>query len=301
VAFLPLGTLAHALSNDAAAATLAACRAALRPGGLLVLELPHPEDVFNGQLLMGDAWDIEADGGRPALMVEFGSEEHDEFDAATQARGPPRPAAGLPRMRPAPLPERSVGGAAGCHGHARHRVAQLPCAEARSCPALQDPPSAERRASAGRPGGQRPASRQGRSVQVVQRRMTVSEVEPAEGGAEGDARVEPLGEGAVLQRVFTFQARARGRAPARALRAPAPRPSRGRGPPGRPSGGARRGRGGRALCLPRAGGGRAAATPGLRGRSFRLGTGPCSFQALAASQGGLATNAQVQQAQKKCY
>ena len=39
VAFLPLGTLAHALDNEAATATLRACREALRPGGLLVLEV----------------------------------------------------------------------------------------------------------------------------------------------------------------------------------------------------------------------------------------------------------------------
>ncbi len=72
---------------------------------------------------------------------------------------------------------------------------------------------ARRPAASLTPGLHSPASRSGYSAQVVQRRMTVSEVEPAEGGVEGDARVEPLGEGAVLQRVFTFQARARGRAP----------------------------------------------------------------------------------------
>lgn len=86
MAFLPLGTLAHALTNEDAAATLRSCRNALRPGGLLVVELPHPEDIFNGQMLLGDSWDIEAEAARPALMVEFGSEEHDEFDSATQAR-----------------------------------------------------------------------------------------------------------------------------------------------------------------------------------------------------------------------
>lgn len=86
MAFLPLGTLAHALTNEDAVATLRSCRNALRPGGLLVVELPHPEDIFNGQMLLGDSWDIEAEAARPALMVEFGSEEHDEFDSATQAR-----------------------------------------------------------------------------------------------------------------------------------------------------------------------------------------------------------------------
>lgn len=44
-------------------------------------------------------------------------------------------------------------------------------------------------------------------AQVVKRRLVVSEVEAAEGGEEGDAQVEVLGEGSVLQRVFTLQAR----------------------------------------------------------------------------------------------
>ena len=42
---------------------------------------------------------------------------------------------------------------------------------------------------------------------MVKRRLVVSEVEAAEGGEEGDAQVEVLGEGSVLQRVFTLQAR----------------------------------------------------------------------------------------------
>ena len=49
-------------------------------------------------------------------------------------------------------------------------------------------------------------------AQVVKRRLVVSEVEAAEGGEEGDAQVEVLGEGTVLQRVFTLQARPSARA-----------------------------------------------------------------------------------------
>jgi hypothetical protein len=51
LALLPLGTLAHALTNDDALRWLAAAGNALRPGGLLVLELPHPADVFDGALV----------------------------------------------------------------------------------------------------------------------------------------------------------------------------------------------------------------------------------------------------------
>ena len=37
-------------------------------------------------LLTGDAWDIEAEEDAPALMVQFGNEETDEFDSTAQAR-----------------------------------------------------------------------------------------------------------------------------------------------------------------------------------------------------------------------
>jgi len=48
VALLPLGTLAHALTNDDAISWLAAVQNALSPGAILVLELAHPADVFDG-------------------------------------------------------------------------------------------------------------------------------------------------------------------------------------------------------------------------------------------------------------
>lgn len=51
LALLPLGTLAHALTNDDALRWLEAAGNALRPGGLLVLELAHPADVFDGALV----------------------------------------------------------------------------------------------------------------------------------------------------------------------------------------------------------------------------------------------------------
>lgn len=51
VALLPLGTLAHALTNDDALSWLIAARNALLPGGILVLELAHPADVFDGAFI----------------------------------------------------------------------------------------------------------------------------------------------------------------------------------------------------------------------------------------------------------
>lgn len=51
LALLPLNTVAHALTNDDALRWLAAAGNALRPEGLLVMELPPLDDVFNGNLL----------------------------------------------------------------------------------------------------------------------------------------------------------------------------------------------------------------------------------------------------------
>jgi hypothetical protein len=51
VVLVALGTLCHALTNDGALAWLAAARNVLRPGGLLVLELEHPENLFDGTLM----------------------------------------------------------------------------------------------------------------------------------------------------------------------------------------------------------------------------------------------------------
>lgn len=57
-----LGTLSHALSNAAAASTLRRAAAHLRPGGVFVLELAHPGDLFDGTLLLGEGqpemWEV---------------------------------------------------------------------------------------------------------------------------------------------------------------------------------------------------------------------------------------------------
>jgi SAM-dependent methyltransferase len=57
-----LGTLSHALSNAAAASALRRAAAHLRPGGVFVLELAHPGDLFDGTLLLGEGqpemWEV---------------------------------------------------------------------------------------------------------------------------------------------------------------------------------------------------------------------------------------------------
>ena len=82
---LLFNTAAHLLTNEAAISCFRATVAALRPGGLFVLELPMPEDLFDGAFALGDAWDaVTADGQR--LIVEYGI-EGDDFDTITQVNG----------------------------------------------------------------------------------------------------------------------------------------------------------------------------------------------------------------------
>lgn len=76
------GTAAHLLTNEAAIRCFRSTAAALRPGGLFVLELPSPEDLFDGVFALGDVWDASAPNGQK-LLVEYGL-EGDEFDSITQ-------------------------------------------------------------------------------------------------------------------------------------------------------------------------------------------------------------------------
>lgn len=64
MACILLGTAAHLTDTDAAVGCLKGAAAALSPGGIVVLELEHPFDLFEGTLMNaeGDAWDREVDG-----------------------------------------------------------------------------------------------------------------------------------------------------------------------------------------------------------------------------------------------
>ncbi len=50
VAFLLCGTVSHLLTNSDVAACFASVSERLRPGGLFVLEMLHPEDLFGGSV-----------------------------------------------------------------------------------------------------------------------------------------------------------------------------------------------------------------------------------------------------------
>lgn len=82
VAFSLHGSFSHCLTNDAALSCLQNVHASLKPGGLLLLELAHPWDLFDGTLMHGgDAWDAK----EGEITIEYGSSE-DEWDAVKQVQ-----------------------------------------------------------------------------------------------------------------------------------------------------------------------------------------------------------------------
>jgi hypothetical protein len=83
-----LGTAAHLTDLEDAEKCLRLASQSLARDGLVVLELEHPFDVFDGQLMdaQGDAWDREVEDGDlkgAKVLVEWGR-EGDPFDVETQ-------------------------------------------------------------------------------------------------------------------------------------------------------------------------------------------------------------------------
>ncbi|OUS42372.1 S-adenosyl-L-methionine-dependent methyltransferase [Ostreococcus tauri] len=80
-----LGTAAHLLTHDDAIRCLRAVRRNLKPGGIFVVELEHPWDLFSGDIRegAGDAWDREDEERGVKVFVEWGR-DGDNFDIETQ-------------------------------------------------------------------------------------------------------------------------------------------------------------------------------------------------------------------------
>jgi len=80
-----LGTVAHLLTYDDAISCMTSVRKHLKPGGLFVVELEHPWDLFSGDLSegVGDAWDRVDEERGVKVLVEWGR-DGDEFDIETQ-------------------------------------------------------------------------------------------------------------------------------------------------------------------------------------------------------------------------
>ncbi len=88
MAFMLLGTFAHLLDSASALQCLQSIHAALKPDGLLVLELAHPADAFDGSLMQEDDWgedgdEPQGDGLPGELAVQYGK-TGDHFDAVEQ-------------------------------------------------------------------------------------------------------------------------------------------------------------------------------------------------------------------------
>ena len=82
-AWLLLGSVGHLLTNDDALRCFQRAKDALKPGGTLILELPHPRETFRLDGVSEDGWDVPFEGGD--LRVRWGAEE-DAFDPLTQIR-----------------------------------------------------------------------------------------------------------------------------------------------------------------------------------------------------------------------
>ena len=80
-----LGTVEHLLTYDDAISCMTSVRKQLKPGGLFVVELEHPWDLFSGDLSegVGDAWDRVDEERGVKVLVEWGR-DGDEFDIETQ-------------------------------------------------------------------------------------------------------------------------------------------------------------------------------------------------------------------------
>ena len=82
-AWLLLGSVGHLLTNDDALRCFQRAKDALKTGGTLILELPHPRETFRVDGVSEDGWEVPFEGGD--LRVRWGAEE-DAFDPLTQVR-----------------------------------------------------------------------------------------------------------------------------------------------------------------------------------------------------------------------
>jgi len=197
-ALAALGTLAHAAAPGAPASAFQSLAAALRPGGILVLELAAADDVFDGSLIGGDAWDVVVE----RAVVEA---------AAGPGAGPPPPEAPPP---PSPRPGGFGGGASASKAGGSEGAAP----EATARPAR---PAARLVVEYGSPDDPWDAA-----AQVLTRTVRITEALPGgkagkgggggggggsrkKGGGGGGAPPPPparlIGQEAVPQRVFTPQ------------------------------------------------------------------------------------------------
>ncbi|MCY4609979.1 MAG: class I SAM-dependent methyltransferase [bacterium] len=76
-----LGTVSHLLSNEDMYAHLSCVARSLRPGGVYLLEMVHPRDVFSKGSSTESRWKVTK--GDTTVTVEWG-QDGDEFDAVSE-------------------------------------------------------------------------------------------------------------------------------------------------------------------------------------------------------------------------
>jgi SAM-dependent methyltransferase len=72
LALLLLGSAACLLTNDAVISCLQRVADALTPGGVLIIELPHPRELFNIDDTTEDGWEVTQEGTR--VKVRWGAD-----------------------------------------------------------------------------------------------------------------------------------------------------------------------------------------------------------------------------------
>lgn len=88
-AWILLGSMQHLLTNDDVVSTFASAHAALRPGGTLIVELPHPRETFSMVECTRNGWEVpledEAGENCGELKIVWGDDD-DTFDPIRQIR-----------------------------------------------------------------------------------------------------------------------------------------------------------------------------------------------------------------------
>lgn len=82
VAMMLFGTMQHLHTVEDVNLCWSRIHRSLKPGGVLLLELPHFDDIFNSAIMEPQFWEMSM-GGHHSVVVEFGTED-DQFDAETQ-------------------------------------------------------------------------------------------------------------------------------------------------------------------------------------------------------------------------
>lgn len=83
-----LGSMSHLKSNADVINCFKSSRKALKTGGTLIVELPHPRETFTMVECTRDTWEVpvEGDEGEDALLTVIWGDDDDDFSPITQIR-----------------------------------------------------------------------------------------------------------------------------------------------------------------------------------------------------------------------